>query len=110
MWLNTRPVIWEETRWKGKVLGADDAEEDEQAAILKKALVVLNKLTLTNFDKLAAQWLNTGICGTDELVKAGVSVVVTKAQQEAEPVPTPTEARKTAALNALLTPTSAGSA
>ena len=71
----------EETRWKGKVLGAtDEVPEDELK--LKKALVVLNKLTLTNFDKMSAQFIQTGITDSPELVKSGVAVIVTKAQQE----------------------------
>ncbi|GMH93520.1 hypothetical protein TL16_g12648, partial [Triparma laevis f. inornata] len=72
----------EETRWKGKVLGGDDAELSEYDAIIKTALVVLNKLTLTNFNKLSKQWLQSGICDTEELVQAGVEIIVTKAQQE----------------------------
>ena len=70
----------DETRWKAGVLGGEEIEGDE--AVLKKALIVLNKLTLTTFEKLSNEFIDSGITNSVELLKIGIDTIVTKAQQE----------------------------
>jgi len=64
----------EETRWKAAVFDESDEE------ILKQALLILNKLSLTKFDKLSDAFLTSGICRSEECVKEALSLVVNKAQ------------------------------
>ena len=71
----------EETRWKSGIIGGEALEGE--GAINQKALVILNKITMTNFDKLASEFTKCGILSTPEFVKMAVELVVTKAQQEA---------------------------
>jgi translation initiation factor 4G len=70
----------DETRWKAGVLGAEDVDED--AAILKRALIVLNKLTLTTFEKLSNEFIDSGITNNVSMLSTGIDTIVSKAQQE----------------------------
>jgi translation initiation factor 4G len=78
-------VVNDETRWKAKVFTGDkvskaDTTSDED--ILKKALLILNKLSLTKFDKLSDEFIQTGIGRNEECLKGAIGLVVDKAQQE----------------------------
>jgi translation initiation factor 4G len=70
----------DETRWKSGIIGGEKIDGPD--AINQRALVVLNKLTMTNFDKLSNDFLKCGIMGDADLIKGAVELVVTKAQQE----------------------------
>lgn len=80
----------EETRWKARVFKKDEAAEEAGAPtddetddeVLKKALLVLNKLSLTKFDKLSDAFIETGIGRNEECLKQAISLVVEKAQSE----------------------------
>lgn len=76
----------EETRWKSSVFEkTDDANDEEQETdddVLKKALLVLNKLSLTKFDKLSDAFIDSGIGRNEECLKQAISLVVGKAQSE----------------------------
>ena len=54
----------EETRWKAKVMDAtlaEELEDDSDEMVLKKALLILNKLSLTKFAKLSQELVDLGI-------------------------------------------------
>ena len=76
----------EETRWKASVFKKDKKNEDENVEtdeeVLKKALLILNKLSLTKFDKLSDAFIDTGIGRNEECLKQAISLVVSKAQSE----------------------------
>lgn len=75
----------EETRWKASVFikdKKDDSEVESDEDVLKKALLVLNKLSLTKFDKLSDAFIDTGIGRNEECLKQAISLVVNKAQSE----------------------------
>jgi len=75
----------DDTRWKANVFDKEKkTEEDEQsdALVLKKAFVILNKLSLTKFDKLSDDFINTGIGRNEECLQGAISLIVGKAQDE----------------------------
>merc|ERR1712194_28952 len=76
-----------ETRWKAKIMdGKDTAEsaEDVESAeeVLKKATPILNKLTLTKFDKLSDEFINCGIGRDVECLTAAVGLIVKYAHEQ----------------------------
>jgi len=81
-------VVNEETRFKAKIFLKDAKkaeeleEEDSTEVILKKALLILNKLSLTKFDKLSQKFIDCGIFTTIESLKGAISLIVDKAQLE----------------------------
>jgi len=81
-------VINEETRWKAKIFSKDPKkpeepeEEESTELILKKSLLILNKLSLTKFDKLSQKFIDCGIFTTEESLKGAISLIVDKAQME----------------------------
>jgi len=78
----------EETRWKAKVFVGKEGEADEDEAveskeeILRRALLILNKLSLTKFDKLSDAFINCGIGRDIDCLTGAVGMIVNKAQEE----------------------------
>lgn len=76
----------EETRWKASVFNKEKKDEDENIdtdeEVMKKALLILNKLSLTKFDKLSDAFIDTGIGRNEECLKQAISLVLSKAQSE----------------------------
>mmetsp|Transcript_2565 Transcript_2565/g.3594 ORF Transcript_2565/g.3594 Transcript_2565/m.3594 type:complete len:452 (+) Transcript_2565:243-1598(+) len=74
----------DETRWKAKVFdpNAKETSEDSNEEILKKALLILNKLSLTKFDKLSDEFIATGITKTVDSLNGAIGLIVNKAQGE----------------------------
>jgi hypothetical protein len=75
----------EETRWKAKVFEGKtekDDGDDTDEAVLKRALLILNKLSLTKFDKLAAEFVDTGIGRNEACLHGAIELIVDKAQAE----------------------------
>ena len=76
----------EETRWKAKVFDgkADEAPEGEESKedILRRAMLILNKLSLTKFDKLSDDFINCGIGRDIDCLTGAVGLIVNKAQEE----------------------------
>ena len=76
----------EETRWKAKVMddteGGEASEEDSKEEILRKATLILNKLSLTKFDKLSDEFIACGIGKDVETLTGAVSLIVTYAQEQ----------------------------
>ena len=75
----------DDTRWKAGVFSkeqAASAAEDSNEVVLKKALLVLNKLSLTKFDKLSDDFIETGIGRNEQLLHDAVWKIVSKAQDE----------------------------
>jgi translation initiation factor 4G len=81
------------TRWKSKVFDGQNKSEQAGAgdgevaavsddAILKKALLILNKLSLTKFEKLSEEFVNTGIGQNGTTLSGAVNMIVDKAQSE----------------------------
>jgi len=78
-------VVNDETRWKAKVFTGEKITEAEAISdedVLKKALLILNKLSLTKFDKLSDEFIQTGIGRNEECLRGAIGLVVDKAQQE----------------------------
>lgn len=71
----------EKTRWKAKVMGAEEDEESDDV-ILKRALVCLNKLTLTKFEVVSDSFINAGIGRNRKCLSEAISLIVNKAQGE----------------------------
>jgi len=78
-----------ETRWKARVFqaeGAGEAEEEKEAesdaVIIKKGLLILNKLSLTKFDKLSDVFIATGIGRNEQCLAGAIELIVKKAQDE----------------------------
>jgi translation initiation factor 4G len=71
----------EETRWKAKIMGAE-GEEDTDEVVLKRALVCLNKLTLTKFDVVSDSFIDSGIGRNEKCLSEAISLIVSKAQAE----------------------------
>jgi hypothetical protein len=71
----------EETRWKAKVFeGAkDEQEQDSDEVVLKKALLILNKLSLTTFDKLSQELVDLGIARDEACLKGVIELIVENA-------------------------------
>lgn len=77
----------DETRWKAKVFdgkeeGETDEAEESKEEILRRALLILNKLSLTKFDKLSDDFINCGISRDIDCLTGAVGLIVTKAQEE----------------------------
>lgn len=77
----------DDTRWKAKVFkgegGAESGEGDEgKDEILRKAMLILNKLSLTKFDKLSNAFIDCGIGRDIDCLTGAVEMIVTKAQEE----------------------------
>ncbi len=77
----------EETRWKAKVFDgkdgkADDEGEESKEDILRRAMLILNKLSLTKFDKLSDDFINCGIGRDIDCLTGAVGLIVNKAQEE----------------------------
>ncbi|EED94252.1 eukaryotic translation initiation factor eIF4G, partial [Thalassiosira pseudonana CCMP1335] len=85
-----KPIeVNEETRWKAKVFEGKEGEaaavtegEDSKEEVIRKALLILNKLSLTKFDKLSDEFINCGIGRDVECLTEAVSLIVNKAQEE----------------------------
>jgi translation initiation factor 4G len=77
----------EETRWKAKVMDgkenkANDEEVESKDEILRKATLILNKLSLTKFDKLSDEFINCGIGRDVETLTGAVGLIVNYAQEQ----------------------------
>ncbi|KAL7503106.1 hypothetical protein ACHAXN_000944 [Cyclotella atomus] len=83
-----KPIeVNEETRWKAKVFDSKSSESDKTAPdtneeIVRRALLILNKLSLTKFDKLSDDFINCGIGSSVETLTSAVGLIVNKAQEE----------------------------
>eukprot|EP00578_Thalassiosira_sp_NH16_P020243 CAMPEP_0181087994 /NCGR_PEP_ID=MMETSP1071-20121207/6556_1 /TAXON_ID=35127 /ORGANISM="Thalassiosira sp., Strain NH16" /LENGTH=964 /DNA_ID=CAMNT_0023169893 /DNA_START=444 /DNA_END=3338 /DNA_ORIENTATION=+ len=78
-----------ETRWKARVMeGKDDGKGDEaeevesKDEILRKAMLILNKLSLTKFDKLSDEFIACGIGRDIECLTGAVSLIVNYAHEQ----------------------------
>lgn len=71
----------EETRWKAKVFegATDEQEQDSDEVVLKKALSILNKLSLTTFDKLSQELVDLGIARNEACLKGVIELIVENA-------------------------------
>jgi len=76
----------EGTRWKSKVFDGKESQQGEEVdsmeEILRKAMVILNKLSLTKFDKLSDGFINCGIGRDVECLTGAVGLIVTYAQEQ----------------------------
>jgi len=73
----------EDTRWKPSVLNKEaPSSQDSNDAILKQSLLILNKLSLTKFDKLSDAFIDTGIGNNEECLAGAIRLIVGKAQDE----------------------------
>ena len=78
----------DDTRWKAKVFvkGKDGNESgegvDSKNEILRKAMLVLNKMSLTTFDKLSGAFIDCGVGRDIDCLTGAVGMIVTKAQEE----------------------------
>mmetsp|Transcript_29259 Transcript_29259/g.41878 ORF Transcript_29259/g.41878 Transcript_29259/m.41878 type:complete len:1101 (-) Transcript_29259:352-3654(-) len=77
----------DKTRWRAKSTAGGNTStnkedaEDEHAAALQRALLILNKLTPTNFPKLSEQFI-TDVIASEPLLTDGIKLLIAKAQQE----------------------------
>lgn len=58
---------------------ADDTDPD---VIVSKANLILNKLSVTKFDKLSDEFMSCGLADSDDLLRRAVDMIVSKAQME----------------------------
>eukprot|EP00606_Chrysophyceae_sp_TOSAG23-5_P001286 GSChrysophyteH2.ASY1.ANO1.888.1 assembled CDS len=58
------------------------ADETDPDVIISKANLILNKLSVTKFEKLSDEFMKCGLHSTDELIEKAVEMVVLKAQME----------------------------
>ncbi|KAL7435266.1 hypothetical protein ACHAXH_008272 [Discostella pseudostelligera] len=76
----------DETRWKAKVMESGSEARAEEAEstdeILRKAMLILNKLSLTKFDKLSVEFINCGIGRDIECLTGAVGLIVNYAQMQ----------------------------
>ena len=75
----------EETRWKARVFSNDEKQHPAKGTdeeILRKALLILNKLSMTKFEKLSDEIVATGIGRSEQCLQGVVGVIVEKAQSE----------------------------
>jgi len=78
----------DETRWKSKAFkegGGEEGEEEEvdsNEEVMKKSLLILNKLSLTKFDKLSDDFIASGIGRNEECLSSAMVLIVNKAQDE----------------------------
>jgi translation initiation factor 4G len=72
-----------DTRWTASVFKPDKEEEkDTDDVVLKKGLLIMNKLSLTKFEKLSDQFIDTGIGRNQECLTGAIELIVKKAQDE----------------------------
>lgn len=73
-----------DTRWKAHVFNKDqqDIENDSDETVLKKALLILNKLSLTKFEKLSDAFIETGVGRNENCLTGAIQLIVKKAQDE----------------------------
>ncbi|CAM9283329.1 unnamed protein product [Ascophyllum nodosum] len=83
-----KPIeINEATRWKPKSLesnkGAKEPEKEKLSVeeVLRKAIAILNKMTLEKFGKLSVAFMEVG-CRDREVVSGVIDMIVEKAQME----------------------------
>jgi translation initiation factor 4G len=82
--------INEDTRWKARVFDGnaenvtaqEHGENETDDSVLKKALLILNKLSLTKFDKLSDDFLACGIGRNEKCLRGATQLIVKKAQDE----------------------------
>jgi len=74
--------INEDTRWKAGIFKEKKEDEDSDEVVMKKALLILNKLSLTKFDKLSDAFIATGIGRNAECLGGAIELIVKKAQDE----------------------------
>eukprot|EP00571_Detonula_confervacea_P011660 CAMPEP_0172312422 /NCGR_PEP_ID=MMETSP1058-20130122/17463_1 /TAXON_ID=83371 /ORGANISM="Detonula confervacea, Strain CCMP 353" /LENGTH=974 /DNA_ID=CAMNT_0013025871 /DNA_START=207 /DNA_END=3131 /DNA_ORIENTATION=+ len=77
----------EGTRWKPNIMNDKGAEAEVEEAeskedVLRKAMLILNKLSLTKFDKLSDEFIACGIGRDVECLTGAVSLIVTYAQEQ----------------------------
>ncbi|KAL3797194.1 hypothetical protein ACHAW5_006056 [Stephanodiscus triporus] len=76
----------DETRWKAKVMdGGKEAQAEEadgKDEILRKAMLILNKLSMTKFDKLSDEFISCGIGRDIECLTGAVGLIVNYAQEQ----------------------------
>ena len=75
----------DETRWKAGVFDKDAKKEDDEDSdevVIKRALLILNKLSLTKFDKLSDEFIATGIGRNEKILHDVIWTIVGKAQDE----------------------------
>ena len=75
------------TRWKANVFTGTESVDtpsvaDSDELVLKKSMLVLNKLSLTKFDKLSDAYVATGVGRNEFVLKEAVNMIVEKAQSE----------------------------
>jgi translation initiation factor 4G len=78
-----------DTRWKAGVMKSttasgnqEEENDDDMEQVLKKALLVMNKLSVTKFEKLSDAFIETGIGKNEACLAGAIGLVVTKAQNE----------------------------
>ncbi|KAL7534132.1 hypothetical protein ACHAXR_005645, partial [Thalassiosira sp. AJA248-18] len=77
----------EDTRWKPKVMEGDKEDQATEEAeskeeVLRKAMLILNKLSLTKFDKLSDEFIACGIGRDVECLTGAVGLIVNYAQEQ----------------------------
>jgi translation initiation factor 4G len=73
----------DDTRWKAHVFDKEQTKDDDSDDIvLKKALLILNKLSLTKFDKLSDAFIDTGVGRNETCLIGATQLIVKKAQDE----------------------------
>eukprot|EP00581_Thalassiosira_minuscula_P010352 CAMPEP_0183702842 /NCGR_PEP_ID=MMETSP0737-20130205/811_1 /TAXON_ID=385413 /ORGANISM="Thalassiosira miniscula, Strain CCMP1093" /LENGTH=925 /DNA_ID=CAMNT_0025929519 /DNA_START=277 /DNA_END=3054 /DNA_ORIENTATION=- len=74
----------DETRWKPKVMDGKDAAKpvESKEEVLRQATLILNKLSLTKFDKLSDEFINCGIGRDVECLTGAVGLIVNYAQEQ----------------------------
>jgi len=81
----------ETTRWTSKSFAKDkgaSSETQDQSevssddTVLKKSLLSLNKLSLTKFDKVSDQFIDSGIMRNEKCLSGAIELIVNKAQDE----------------------------
>lgn len=58
------------------------ANTDDVDTVIMKANLILNKLSLTNFDKLSEEFISSGVGNSEESVNRAIELIVGKAQLE----------------------------
>lgn len=56
------------------------ANTDDPETLLSKAKLILNKMSLTNFEKLSDEFMSMGLGGSEYLLDKTIDLIVTKAQ------------------------------
>eukprot|EP00554_Chaetoceros_debilis_P014432 CAMPEP_0194113230 /NCGR_PEP_ID=MMETSP0150-20130528/15772_1 /TAXON_ID=122233 /ORGANISM="Chaetoceros debilis, Strain MM31A-1" /LENGTH=872 /DNA_ID=CAMNT_0038803101 /DNA_START=124 /DNA_END=2740 /DNA_ORIENTATION=- len=75
-----------DTRWVANVFKKDQVDDETATesddVVLKKSLLILNKLSLTKFDKLSDKFIDSGIGRNRECLAGAIALIVKKAQDE----------------------------